>query len=452
MPEKHEHKPLRSTLPGIVLFRLIFSFHLAFLPVFAAGPERWDSFRGPYGNGIVAPPGENTGVPLTWSENENIAWKTEIPYQGWSTPVIGGGRIWLTTATVDGHDFYVLSIDQENGQILLNKHLFHSDNPEELGNEVNSYASPTAALEEGRVYVHFGSYGTACLDTATYEVLWTRTDLPCRHFRGPGSSVILFEDLLLLTFDGADVQYLAALNKNTGETVWKTDRSTEWPDIDENGEVLREGDFRKAFTTPFLVREKDRTLLFSQGSYATFAYDARTGKELWKKTHSAYSPAPCPVSGNGFVYIPIGRGVQELWAMKLSGTSSIVEKEASWIIAGKKVPAEPSPLLINGLLYLLSNDGIVTCLDGNSGEEYWSERIGGNYMASPIYADGRIYCAGTRSKTTVLREGKQFEKLAVNELDEGMLASPVVAGSAIYLRTKTHLYRVELKKEPGENN
>ena len=409
----------------------------------AAGPESWPEFRGPQGNGIAVSPAETAGVPLTWSEKENIVWKTEIPLQGWSTPIILDGQIWLTTATEEGHDFYVLTLDQESGQILRNEMLFHSDNPEALGNDVNSYASPSATIEKGRVYVHFGSYGTACLDTHTGDILWKREDLPCRHYRGPGSSVVLFEHLLLLTFDGADLQYLAALDKNTGETVWKTDRSTEWPDVDEHGEVLREGDFRKAFTTPHLVVQKERTLLFSQGSYGAFAYDARTGKELWKVAHGAYSPAPCAVSGNNLVYIPLGRGAQEIRAMKLSDSDKPVEEEAVWTIAGKQVPAEPSPLLVNGLFYLLSNDGIVTCLDAATGEEYWSERIGGNYMASPIYADGRIYCAGVRKKTTVLQEGRRFEKLAVNELDEGMLASPVVVGSALYLRTKTHLYRIE---------
>jgi outer membrane protein assembly factor BamB len=421
--------------------------YLVTTPVCSAqGPESWPEFRGPHGNGVVTLPGESSGVPVQWSETENVVWKTEIPFLGWSTPVIMDGQIWLTTATPEGNDFYVLTIDQESGEVLRNEQLFHSDNPEALGNEINSYASPSAAIEKGRVYLHFGSYGTACLNTQSGDVLWQRTDLPCRHYRGPGSSVILFDDLLLLTFDGADLQYLVALNKTTGETVWKTDRSTDWPDIDENGEVLREGDFRKAFTTPFLIAQQDRTLLFSQGSYAAFVYNARTGEELWKAEHGAYSPAPGVASYKNLVYIPIGRGAQEVWAMELAKAPAVISGDAKWKIAGKKVPAEPSLLVVDDLLFMLSNDGIVSCHDALTGEEHWSERIGGNYMASPIFADGKLYCAGMRKKTTVLRADRNFEKLAVNELDEGMLASPVVVGSALYLRTRTHLYRIESGK------
>jgi hypothetical protein len=145
-----------------------------------AAQAEWPEFRGPFGNGHVAA-GEGSspvGLPLTWSEAENIRWKTPIPHRGWSTPVVLGGRVWLTTATDDGHEFFVLCLDAETGQVLHNKKLFHCDKPEPLGNAVNSYATPTAAAEPGRVYVHFGSYGTACLDSTTGDVLWQRQDLP----------------------------------------------------------------------------------------------------------------------------------------------------------------------------------------------------------------------------------------------------------------------------------
>ena len=156
----------------------------------------WPEFRGPTGDGQAG----NPGLPLTWSETENVKWKTEIPFKGWSTPVVLGGQVWLTTATLDGHDFYALCLDAATGKILFNEKLFHSDNPEPLGNAVNCYAAPSPAIEPGRVYVHFGSYGTACLDTKTFKTLWQRTDLPCRHYRGPASSVILFENTVI--FDG----------------------------------------------------------------------------------------------------------------------------------------------------------------------------------------------------------------------------------------------------------
>lgn len=278
----------------------------------------WPEFRGPLGNGLVTAPGRDTpvGLAVTWSETENVRWKTPIPYRGWSTPVVYGKQVWLTAATEEGHDFYALCVDAETGEIRFNERLFHCDNPEPLGNNVNGYASPSPVIESGRVYVHFGSYGTACLDTATHKTLWSRQDLPCRHYRGPGSSAILFENLLVLTFDGADVQYLAALDKETGKTVWKTDRTSVWKDLDEQGLPKREGDFRKAFSTPLAVEVGGTFQLISPSSYGAFAYEARTGREIWKIDHGCYSPAARPVFGNGLVYLITGRGKPELWAIR----------------------------------------------------------------------------------------------------------------------------------------
>ncbi len=193
----------------------------------------WPEFRGPSADGVVrAGPGMQPALlPMKWSETDNVVWKTAIPHQGWSTPVVMDGMVWLTTATPDGHDFFAIGLDEATGKIRHNKRLFHSDSPEPLGNKVNCYASPSPAIEPGRVYIHFGSYGTACLDSATGQVLWERKDLPCRHFRGPGSSVVLFKDFVILTMDGIDLQYVVALDKKTGKTGWKTDRSVDWNDL-----------------------------------------------------------------------------------------------------------------------------------------------------------------------------------------------------------------------------
>src|SRR6266404_8068502 len=215
----------------------------------------WPEFRGPHGDGHVSAQGDTkpVGLPLHWSETENVKWKTAIPDRGWSTPAVMGGQVWLTTATEDGHDFYVICVDAETGKIRFNEKLFHCDTPEPLGNNVNGYATPSPAVETGRVYVHFGSYGTACLDTSTAKVLWKRDDLRCRHYRGPSSSPVLFENLVILTFDGVDLQYITALDKKTGHTVWKTDRSANWNDQDAPGQMAKEGDLRKAHSTPLIV-------------------------------------------------------------------------------------------------------------------------------------------------------------------------------------------------------
>src|SRR6266403_3918093 len=240
----------------------------------------WPEFRGPTGDGHAAGTGSAKviGLPLRWSETENLKWKTEIPYRGWSTPVVKDGQVWLTTATEDGHDFFAICVDAETGKVRFNEKVFHCENPEPLGNNVNCYATPSPAVETGRVYVHFGSYGTACLDTSTAKVLWKRDDLRCRHYRGPSSSLVIFENLLILTFDGADLQYLVALDKKTGKTVWKTDRSIEWNDQDVPGQMAKDGDLRKAHSTPLIVTSGGKSQLLSAGAKAAYSYEPRTGK------------------------------------------------------------------------------------------------------------------------------------------------------------------------------
>jgi len=403
----------------------------------------WPEFRGPFGNGHVAADGKAVGLPTAWSETENVAWKTEIPPYGWSTPVVLGNDIWLTTATEDGHDFFSVCVAADTGKIRINEKLFHHDNPEPLNNAVNCYASPSAAIEPGRVYVHFGSYGTACLDTETGKTIWKRDDMPCRHYRGPGSSPVLYKDLLILTFDGVDQQYLTALDKKTGKTVWRTDRSTKFTDYDAQGNILREGDARKSYSTPIVVDVKGTAQIISPGTESAFAYEAATGKEIWAVRYSGYTAAPMPVYGDGVAYILSGRGKNSLNAVKVDGTGDVTESHRVWKYEGEGLPTEPSPILIDGLLYLVSNNSQVTCLDGKSGEVVWTERIGGNFVASPIYADGVVYCSSTQGKTTVMKAGRKFEQVAVNALDEGFMASPAVTGKALILRTKTHLYRIE---------
>ena len=405
----------------------------------------WPEFRGPWGNGHAQAPGDTQplGLPLEWSETENVTWKTPIPHRGWSTPVVLGNQVWLTTATLDGHDFFAIGVDAETGQIRFNEKIFHADNPEPLGNSVNGYASPSPVIEPGRVYVHFGSYGTACLDTATCKVLWERRDLACRHYRGPGSSPILFENLLFLSFDGVDVQYIAALDKQSGVTVWKTDRSTVWNDLDAQGKPKREGDYRKAFCTPLIVDAGGTPQLISLGACAGFAYDPRTGREIWKTHHTCHSSSPRPVFRNGHVFVTTGHGQSELWAVRVDGQGDVTDTHVKWKVGGRVVPKQPSPLLVDDLIYMVSNDGIATCVEADTGNQVWSERIGGDYMASPIYADRRLYFSSVQGTTTVLRAGRTYESLATNTLASGFMASPAVSGKALFLRTKTHLYRIE---------
>ena len=405
----------------------------------------WPEFRGPWGDGHATGPGDTTvlGLPLRWSETNNVKWKTEIPYRGWSTPVVLGGQVWLTTATPEGHDFFVICVDAETGQVRYDEKLFHSEKPEPLGNPVNSYATPSAAIEPGRVYVHFGSYGTACLDTSDFKVLWQRQDLPCRHYRGPSSSLVLYENLLILTMDGVDVQYLAALDKQSGRTVWKTARSVAWNDENIDEQMAREGDRRKAHSTPLIVRTPGGVQMLSTGAKAAYAYDPRTGRELWRVRYDAWSAANVPLYDQGLAFVISGFGGKtELLAVRADGHGDVTDTHVAWR-SDSMVAKTASPILVEGLLYMVNDEGLLTCLEAATGKRVWRARIPGRYAASPIYADGRLYFFNQQGTTTVIKPGRGgLETLATNTLASGFMASPAVAGNSLILRTKTHLYRL----------
>lgn len=444
-----------------MLDRALFKFVFALLVTAkcaAHARAEWPEFRGPFADGHVVAEGnsEKIGLPTTWSETKNVRWKTAIPGRGWSTPVIKDGQVWLTTADVEGHDFYVMCIDADSGKVLQNLKLFHCDTPEPLGNTVNGYASPSPALEGNRLYVHFGAYGTACLDTSTGAVLWKREDLPCRHYRGPSSSVVLFENLVILTFDGVDQQYVTALDKLTGKTVWRTDRAVEWHDQDVTGKSpeaaqrARDGDMRKAHSTPLVVKlPNGEPLLVSSGAMAAFGYDPYTGKERWRIEFDDFSVAPRPIYSDGIAYIVTGNIHTELWAVRAEATGNLTETDNVLWRLKRGVAHTASPILVDGLIYMATDDGIIDCVDSANGNLVWQKRVGGSFAGSPIYVDGLLYCCDRDGQSTIVRPGRKFEAVATNALDDGLMASPAVDGRALYLRTKTALYRVE--EEAGGN-
>ncbi|MGO8699671.1 MAG: PQQ-binding-like beta-propeller repeat protein [Limisphaerales bacterium] len=428
--------------------RIQFVFASAVLILTVAGSRvaraDWPEFRGPAGDGHVSAAGAShpAGLPLHWSETNNVKWKTEIPYSGWSTPVVMDGQVWLTTATPDGHDFFVICIDAATGKTLCDQKVFHCETPEPLGNNVNSYATPSPVIEHGRVYVHFGSYGTACLDTAAQKVFWLRNDLPCRHYRGPSSSPILFQNLLILTFDGVNLQYVAALGKETGRTVWKTDRSIAWNDQDVPGQMAKDGDLRKAHSTPLIAAVGDKFQLLSVGAKAAYGYDPLTGHELWRVHYNDWSGAPRPLFDHGLAYLVTGLNKTELWAVKTDGQGDVTDTHVLWKTR-THIGKYSSPILVDGLLYTAAEQSFISCLDAATGDVVWTERIGGGYQASPVYADGRLYFFNQQGTATVLKPGRTCQVLAANTLDDGFMASPAVDGSAFFLRTRTHLYRIQ---------
>jgi outer membrane protein assembly factor BamB len=425
---------------------VLIAFFLVPFATARAAQADWPEFRGPWCDGHVSAPGDTrtVGFPLHWNDTNNVKWKTEIPYRGWSAPVILGNQVWLTTATEDGHDCFAICVDAGTGKILFNEKVFHVDNPEPLGNgsSMNCYATPSPLIEPGRLYVHFGSAGTACLDTRTAKVLWKRTDLPCRHYRGPSSSPVSFENLIILTFDGADLQYHTALDKETGKTVWKTDRSVVWNDENVPGPMARDGDLRKAHSTPLIANAGGKPMLISSGAKAAYGYDPRTGHELWKVQYNDWSVAPRPLFDNGIAFIVTGLTKKELWAVKTSGQGDVTDSAVLWKLK-THVGKYASPILVDGLIYTAADESFITCVEAATGQVVWTERVGGKYAASPIYADGRLYFFDQEGTTTVLKPGRSLDVLATNPLPSGFMASPAAAGKALFLRTRTHLYRIE---------
>lgn len=400
---------------------------LFLLCMIQSGDTNWPEFRGPNGAGHAA---AGSKPPTTWSEKENILWKTAIHGKGWSSPVILNNQIWLTTAPEDGKQLSALCLDANTGSILHDIKVFDVEKPA-FCHATNSYASCSPVIEPGKVYIHFGSYGTACLDTATGKKLWERRDFPCDHFRGPASSPLLFEDLLILSFDGVDQQYLAAVNKNTGKTVWKKTRSTDYK--------TSNGDNKKAYSTPGLFNINGQVQMVSPGAMASIAYNPRTGDELWSVRHGGMNAAARVLHGQGHFYLTTGDGPTNLIAVPDQGAS---HRTITWT-ATKTVPKRSSPLLVDGLLYMVSDAGIITCLDATTGKELWQKRHAGNFWASPLYADGKLYFPNQEGNTIVLAAGKEYKLLAENKLDIGCTASPAVVGNALILRTRTHVYRVE---------
>lgn len=398
----------------------------------------WPQFRGPLGTGLIPHGAE---LPTEWNESKNIDWKIALPGRAWSSPVVSGDTIWLTNADEKGHELSAIAVDAKSGKIGFSKRLFYVDKPQ-YAHKFNTYASPTPIIEGSNVYLTWGSAGTVCLNAKTKKVLWTRNDFVCDHFRGSGSSPILYENLLILTFDGADFQYVAALDKRTGKTVWKTDRSVDFKDLGSDGKPFRDGDMRKGYSTPHIIQHNGITQLISVGAMACYAYDPLTGRELWRITERAqHSASTRPVYGHGLVYYPTGFAKGQLLAVDPAAKGEAADTNIKWRLK-RSVSNKPSILLIKDHIYMIADGGVASCVDAKSGEVVWSERVGGNYSASPVTDGKRIFFLSEEGKTTVVAAKPKYKVLAVNQLDNGLMASPAIHKTAFILRTKTHLYRI----------
>lgn len=415
--------------PGVlaVIHRLLILL-LVLFQIRCVHAADWPQFRGPGGQGHS----DAKNLPLTWSETENIVWKVPIAGLGWSSPSIQGQQIWLTTAIDDGKSLHAVAIDRINGRTLHDIEVFRLENPGSV-HQKNSHASPTPLIEDNRVYVHFGAHGTACL-TTNGEIVWKTQELKYNHRHGPGGSPVIFEDLLILNCDGSDIQFVVALDKTTGEIRWKEKREHIGAD-----RLSGKSSVPMAYTTPLLIDTNGTTQLLSIGADSIVAYNPENGDEYWWFRFDGYSNVPRPVVAKGLVFLSSGYDRPEFYAVRVDGSGDVTESHLAWTMK-KATPLNPSPLAVGDELYLVSDNGIATCLDALTGEQHWQERLGGNFTASPTLADGRIYLLDEDGTCTVISPGRTFESLAVNKLDGRTLATPAFVEDTIFLRTDTHLY------------
>jgi outer membrane protein assembly factor BamB len=393
----------------------------------------WPEFRGPGGQGHSV----SQNVPLTWSETEHITWNTPIPGSGWSSPSVAGNQIWLTTATEEGHSLRAIAVDRTSGKLLHDVEVFHLDDPGSI-HANNSHASPTPLIEGDRVYVHFGAHGTGCLSTGG-QILWKTQELKYNHQHGPGGSPIVWQDLLIINCDGADVQYVVALDKQTGQIRWKRERAHISAERKSGEKPVP-----MAYCTPLLLEIDGRTQLVSLGSDAIVGHDPASGDEIWHFTYSGYSNVSRPVMAHNMLFFSTGFGEPEFHGIKAGGQGDVTASGAVWKNnKGSVVPMDVSPLVVGDELYTISDAGVAVCYDAKTGKQLWQKRLGGKFWASPVYADGRIYCLNDSGKTYVLAPGKKYEVLAENQLDGASQASLAIVDGAIFLRTDKNLYRIE---------
>lgn len=397
------------------------------LPTLAV--ENWPQFRGPRGDGVTP----ETGLPVTWSESQNVRWKTAIHGRAWSSPVIWDNQIWMTTAPEDGKELFAVCVDRETGRIVHDKRVFEIAEPQ-FCYPLNSYGSCTPVIEGHRVWVHFGVHGTACLDTATAEVLWTRQDLPCDHHRGPASSPIVYGDLLVVAYDGFDVQYVVAFDKRTGQTVWRRDRNIDYGS--DNGDV------KKAYGTAKVIEVDGRPQLVYPSAGATIAYEPSTGEEIWRINHGGMNANMPPIYQDGRLFLNTASGGFNLFAMRVGGRGDVTKTAVEWKCV-QGVPKRSSVSVVGDLVFMVSEAGVATVLDATTGKAIRQQRLEGEFSSSPLVGDGHVYVSNQDGLSFVFSADRNFELLATNQLDAGCMASPAVYGKAIYLRTKTHLYRLE---------
>ncbi len=390
--------------------------------------EDWPEFRGPTGQGFAAA----KNVPLHWSVSSNVVWKTAIPGEGWSSPVLVNGKLYLTAAVTDSTNtsLRALCVNAQDGAIQWNVEVFQPD-PEaaQVMHKKNSLASPTPIVRDGKIYVHFGHLGTAALNLSG-KILWRQAELKYSPMHGNGGSPALVGDALVFSCDGETDPFLVALDAKTGAVRWKTARDST-------------ASRKFSFSTPLAIEVDGATQIISPTSGFVAGYDPKDGREIWRVRYpEGFSIVARPVFAHGLLFISSSYMKPVLYAIKPAGAKGdATETHLVWK-HDKGVPNTSSPIVVGDEIYFVSDSGIATCLNARTGALYWSERLGGGFSASPICVEGRLYFQNEEGVGTVLKAGKTFEVLTKNDLGERTLASPAVTDGAIFLRSKSQLWRL----------
>lgn len=412
------------------------------LPLVSAGdktiaPAVWPEFRGPTRDGHA--PANTANLPVSWSATENVAWKTELPGRAWSSPIIAGDRIYMTNAvgqrdSTDLKDTYslrVLAIHAADGKVLWDREMFHEPNPHSHGmHSKNSYASCTPVYEDGRIYVHFGHFGTACVDESG-EILWKTTELSYKPVHGNGGCPVIVGANLIFMADAGEAPFIAALDKATGKVAWKQAR-------------ISDAQKTFSFCTPQVIEVNGSTQVICVGSNVVSALRPEDGTEIWRARFSGFSVVPRPVYAHGLLFVSTGYDKPSFMAIRADGQGDVTDTHVVWTMQ-KGSPLTPSPLVIGDELYLVADNGMVSCLDARSGRLHWQERVSRQTSASPIYADGKIYIQDELGTGYVLKPGLQLEILSKNELDDRSLATPAVYGNQFIIRTQNALWCIGRK-------
>lgn len=403
---------------------LLLALSLSTTSVFA---EDWTEFRGPGGQGHSTA----TKLPAEWSTTKNVKWQAPVPGIGWASPVVVGGRVYLTTAEEKGTDLSLraLAYDAATGKTAWDTEIFLIKEITKIHRK-NSHASPTPIVSDGKLYVHFGHDGTACLDAQSGQVVWKQESLRYPPVHGNGGSPILVGDKMVFSCDAAKDPFIVALNTKDGQIAWKTPRG-----VDTKRPF--------SFATPLAIEVNGKTQIISPASGAVLAYDPETGKEIWRCGYGeGYSVVPRPVFAHGLVFVCSGFNTATLYAIRPDGTGDVTGTHIAWQTS-KTVPKESSLLVVDDLLYFNDDKGVASCLEAKTGAVVWQERLApGGYSASPLYADGKIFFQNEAGIGTVIKPGRTFEKIAENDLGEHGLASYGVADGALFIRTDSRLYRI----------